>query len=295
MRRPSSTIWLGLTLALPALTGCLYTTHSVKQAKMPSVVLTATADQLIDKLNTQYNAIHSLNASVEFRVSTGGPRQGKEKTYTSVNGYILMRKPESIRVLGFVPIIHTIAFDMASDGNTFKLLIPPKNKAIEGSNTVTKVSPNQFENLRPTVFFDSLLIKSIAPDELYTLTTDTDTKIDPKTRQLMLQPDYDLTVLHRQGNGNLLIPVRVIHFSRIDLYPYEEDIYDKDGTIETQAIYGPPQLFGSQSFPRSITIKRPLQEQQFLITIQKLVVNQTLTDDQFDLKIPAGTPIQNLD
>ncbi|MBT9331746.1 hypothetical protein [Paracidobacterium acidisoli] len=295
MRRPRATIWIGLALALPALTGCFYTTRKVKQAKMPSVVLNATADQLIAKLNQQYDTIRSLNATVEFRATTGGPRQGKEKTYTSFSGYILMRKPESIRVLGFVPFIHTIAFDMASNGDTFKLIIPSKNKAIEGSNTVTKQSPNQLENMRPNVFFDSLLIKAIDPNELYTLTADTDTKIDPKTKKLMLEPEYDLTVLHREGSSNLLAPVRVIHFSRVDLRPYEEDIYDKDGAIETRALYGPLQTFGAQQFPATITIERPLQEYQILISLQKLIVNQPLTDDQFELKIPPSTQIQNLD
>jgi hypothetical protein len=295
MRKIGSIIRLGLTLVLPAMTGCFYTTHKVQQAKMPSVVLTATADELIAKINEQDGAVHSINATVEFQASTGGPRQGKEKTYVSFNGYILMRKPESIRVLGFVPIIHTQAFDMASDGSTFKLLIPSQKKVVEGSNSVTKESPNPFENMRPKDFFDSLLIKSVAPDELVTLTTDTETKVDPKTRQLMLQADYDLTVLHRKGAGNVLVPVRVVHFNRGDLRAYQEDIYDEHGSIKTQAIYGPMQSFGEQKFPSTITIKWPLHEYQIQITVQKLIVNQELKDDQFEVVIPEGTKVQNLD
>ena len=38
---------------------------------------------------------------------------------------------------------------MASDGKTFTVLIPPKNKAIEGPTSITKRSDKQFENLRP--------------------------------------------------------------------------------------------------------------------------------------------------
>jgi outer membrane lipoprotein-sorting protein len=295
MRRIGSIIGVGLTLALPGLTGCLYTTHKVQQAKMPAIVMTATADELIAKLNEQYDAINSITAWVEFRASTGGPRQGKEKTYTSFSGNILMRKPESIRVLGYVPVIHTKAFDMASNGNTFKLQIPSQNKVVEGSNAVTKESPNHLENMRPKDFFDSLLIKAVASDELVTLTTDSETKVDPKTKQLTLQPDYDLTILHRQGTSNLLIPVRVVHFNRIDLHAYQEDIYDEHGSIKTQAIYGPIQSFGDQKFPSTITIKWPLHEYQIEITVQKLLINQALKDDQFELTIPEGTKIQNLD
>jgi hypothetical protein len=87
---------------------------------------------------------------------------------------------------------------------------------------------------------------------------------------------------------------RVIHFSRIDLRPIEEDIYDQNGQIQTQATYGPLQKFGDQLFPGTITIKRPIDQYQILITFQKLVLNQQLNDEQFQLTIPDGTPVQKL-
>lgn len=285
-----------LLLLLPALSGCFVHTRTVKQAKMPGVIMSATAEQLVQKVNRQCQEINSLSAAVEFTATEGGPRKGKEKTYTSFSGHILLRKPEAVRVLGFVPVLHTRAFDMASDGKTFKLLIYyPHDRVIEGSNTVTNESPNPLENLRPRIFFDSLLINCIQPDDLVTLTTDTDTKIDPKTKQLMLDPQYDLTVVRRKPDSQELLPQRVIHFSRVDLHTVQEDIYDREGAIQTQAIYGPMQQFGPQRFPGTITIKRPLEEYQIVITIQKVNVNLTLNDDQFEIKIPEGAPITKLE
>jgi outer membrane lipoprotein-sorting protein len=293
MRRPSSTALLLLFL-LPCLDGCLVRTRKLKQVKMPSVVMTATADDLLKAINDRCNQIHSLSATVVFQASVGGPRKGREKTYTSFNGYILLRKPESLRVIGLVPVLHTRAFDMASDGTTFKMWIPHENKVFEGSNTVTNESPNTLENFRPNVFSDSLLIKCIGRDDLVTLTSNDETKLDPKTKQMMLQPEYDLLVLRRKSNSQEMVPVRVIHFNRVDLRPYEEDIYDSKGDIQTQAIYAPDQTFGPVRFPGSITIKRPLEEYQIVVTIQKLVTNQTLTDDQFELSPPAGAIVQEL-
>ncbi|MGC2504251.1 MAG: hypothetical protein WA400_19150, partial [Silvibacterium sp.] len=113
-----------LLLLLPFTNGCLVHTRRIKQAKMPSVVMTATAEDLVKAINDGCEAIQSLSATVVFRGTVGGPRNGKEKTYTSFNGYILLRKPESLRVIGLIPVLHTRAFDMASDGNTFKLWIP---------------------------------------------------------------------------------------------------------------------------------------------------------------------------
>jgi hypothetical protein len=71
-----------------------------------------------------------------------------------------------------------------------------------------------------------------------------------------------------QGNSQELIPERVIHFSRTDLQLYQEDIYDAKGAIQTTAVYGPMQAFGQQKFPGTVTVKRPLEELQILITIQ---------------------------
>lgn len=261
---------------------------------MPSVVMTATAEDLVSLINKQCNEIQSLSATVEFQATVGGPRKGKEKTYTSFTGYILLRKPESLRVIGLVPVLHTRAFDMASDGERFKLWIPHENKVFEGPNTVTKESPNTLENFRPNVFFDSLLINCIGPNDLVTLTSDTNTEIDPTTKKLVVHADYDLSVLRRKENSQELIPERVIHFDRTDLRPYEEDIYDSKGAIQTQAIYGPDQTFGNVKFPGAITIKRPLEEYQIVITFEKLRTNLMLKNDQFELKTPAGAKVKEL-
>jgi hypothetical protein len=281
-------------LVLPALNGCLWHTRKVPQARMPASVMTAPPEQLVDAINKQYDAINSLNATVTFTATEGGSLKGKETTYTSFSGYILLRKPESLRVIGFLPVVHTRAFDMASDGSTFKLWIPPKNKVIEGTNAVTKPSANAFENMRPYVFFDSLLIRKIGPEDELLPTGDSKTVVNPKTKKLELVPEYLLTVLTRQGNSNILHAKRVIYFSRIDLRPIEEDIYDQNGQIQTQALYGPTQTFGTEHYPGTITIKRPLEQYQIMITFQKLTVNQQLNDEQFQLTVPGGTPVQKL-
>jgi outer membrane lipoprotein-sorting protein len=286
---------LVLMLALPALDGCLWHTRKVPQARMPTNVLSAPPEQLVDAINQRYDAINSLNATVTFTATQGGALKGKETTYTSFNGYILLRKPESLRVIGLLPVVHTRAFDMASDGKAFQLLIPSKNKVIEGTNTEPKVpSTNTLENMRPHIFFDSLLIRKIGPDDLLVVNTDSPTGINPKTRKLEFQPEYQVTVLSRHDDSNVLLARRSIHFSRLDLRPIEEDIYDQAGQIQTQAIYGPMQIFGNERFPGTITIKRPQDQYQILITFQKVVLNQPLTDDQFQLTIPTGTPVQKL-
>ena len=289
-----SKVFLAMTLALPALNGCLWHTRKVPQAKMPDNVLSAPPERLVEIINKRYDGIDALSADVTFTATQGVALNGSVKTITPFPGHILVRKPESLRVIGYVPVVHTQAWDMASNGQTFKLWIPHDNKVVEGSNTVTQVSSNSFENMRPYMFVDSMIIPKIEPDDLLSVTGDSDTIVNPKTRKLEIRPEYLLTVSRRQGDSNLLLTKRVIHFSRLDLRPIEEDIYGPDGQVQTQSIYGPLQTYGDQRFPGTVTIKWPLQEQQILVTIQVLRVNLHLEDSQFQVIVPKSAVVQEL-
>ena len=291
MRQTPAKVMLCL---LPWLTGCLVHTHKVQKARIPTVLREATADQLVEIINHESASIQSLNASVDFQASVGGEHKGSITDYTSLSGFILLRKPEAVHVVGLVPVLRTRAFELASDGKTFQLLIPSQNKLVEGTNAVRKASPKALENLRPAIFFNSLIPRRISPDELVTRTATELTSEDPTTHQRITLPEYELTIVRRKQNSQELIPERVIHFSRVDLQPFQEDSYDGAGAIETEAAFGPSVNFGGMQYPKTVTIKRPLEEYQIVITIDKLAVNDNLTDAQFELKVPEGVQVQRL-
>ena len=230
----------------------------------------------------------------------GGAHKGQQTDYTSIHGYIRLRKPQMLRVLGYLPVVRLRAFDLASDGKTFTMLIPPRSRAILGSNSVTTPAANAMENLRPDVFFDSILIHSISADSIVSLTNSSQTTLEPKTKQLIEQPQYDLTVLKpgerspSPGLPQLGTPLRVIHFNRINLLPIGQDVYNAAGDLETQVVYGPYQDFNGTQFPGTITINRLLDELKITLTVEKLDLNQPLADDQFELKVPDEYKVQKL-
>lgn len=286
---------MGLAMCLPLLTGCFVHVRRVPKAEMPTTVLTATPDQLTNLINDRYSKIQTLTAQVTFQLTEGGELRGKEKTYSSFSGYIVMRRPADVRVIGYLPVVHLPAFDMASNGKDFTMIIPPRSEAFTGSNQVSKPSKNPIENLRPEVFFRSLLVPSIRPDDLRLLTSDTKTIVDPKTKRLILLPLYDLTILHRSNEtSNILIPSRTILFDRTTLEPIEEEIYDAKGAIETLAIFGPAVNHDGILFPSRITIRRPLQQYQILVTFEKVMFNQQTNSEEFVVKIPSGMKIKVL-
>ena len=293
--------WLKFSaLLVPVLTGCLSHTRKLQQPRLAGTVMNADAVQLVEAVNRRYDQVTSLSATVDFAASVGGAHKGKQTDYTSIHGYIRLRKPEMLRVLGYLPVVRLRAFDLASDGSHFTLLIPTKSRAIQGSNTVTKPAADSIENLRPELFFDSVLVRSISPDWIVSLTNSSQSSMDPKTRQIIEQPEYDLAILQPgqpSASGALAKvakPLRVIHFSRANLLPTGQDIYDSEGDLETQVTYGPYQNFNGSQFPRTITIEQLLAEYKITLTVEKLVLNQPLADDQFEQEVPAGYKVEKM-
>jgi outer membrane lipoprotein-sorting protein len=293
-------VWKLLALLLPVLTGCLSRTHKLQQPKLAGPVQNADVVQLVEAVNRRYAQVNSLTAPVDFSASVGGAHKGKQTDYTSIHGYILFRKPQMLRVLGLVPVLHTHAFDLASNGTTFVLVIPPKSQAIEGSTTATGHSLNPLENLRPDIFLDSLVIRNISANEIVSLTNSSETTLDPKSKQLIETPQYDLAVLTTESAGTPSGPVRfakpqrVIHFNRADLMPSEQDIYNSSGDVETKVTYGPYQSYSGIPFPTTITISRPLEEFRLVLTIEKVTFNPPLPDEQFHSEVPKSYKVQKL-
>src|SRR6478736_4130281 len=89
----------GLLALTPALTGCLVHTHSVLRSRPPEIVYGASLDELLKQVDRRYEAVHAMQASVQVVACTGGTSKGEVKCYTSVSGYIILEKPEQIRVL----------------------------------------------------------------------------------------------------------------------------------------------------------------------------------------------------
>jgi outer membrane lipoprotein-sorting protein len=287
-----------LCLVLPlGLTGCFYSTHTVPQTHPPSAYQTVTIEQLEKLISDRDAATKTLNASVLITASTGGGKEGKVTEYTSLRGYIFVRKPADLRVLMQAPVLGSRAVDMVSGGGHFTLLINTltSSRAIVGTDKVTKSSKNGLENLRPYVFFDSLLVPGIRDDEYVTL-TETTRVLQEETRRhdAIEEPDYDVTVLKGKA-GKVLQRERVIHINRLDLLPFQQDIYNEEGQIVTTTTYENYRQFGDQQFATLITIRRPLDEYSLKLEITKLTLNGKLEDDQFELKLPPNIAVQKME
>ena len=270
-------------------------TRKLPVPKLPSIEQTVTPEALVDKLNQRWSTLKSLNASVEIQPSVYKTKEGLAKDYPTFPGIILMLKPEMLRVYGRVPVIGMRAFDMVSDGSNFTLWVPQYSVAYKGSNTIKKKSANPLENLRPGFFLDALLVRGLERDDEYMVTADSNTAEDAARKHIYSEPEYKLTVMRRKAGSALLIPIRVVTFHRDDLLPYQQDLYDKEGNLETQVFYSNYQDFGAEKYPAKVEIQRPMDELGVILTVDKVTENPPLTSDSFQLKIPEGTKIQHLE
>ena len=259
-----------LLLPLLLLSGCLWNTHKLPVPKAPLIEQSAAPAELVRQLNKRWQALESLNASVEIQASVLKPKQGVATDYTAIRGIILIRKPEMLRVLGRVPVVGTRAFDMVSDGKNFTLWIPSKNIAFKGSNTVKKKSANQLENLRPGFFLDALVVRGLEPDDWYGVVADSETVEDAARKHLFTVPEYVLSISRHKPDSRELTPERVVTFNRDDLLPSQQDLYDSDGNLETQVFYYAYKDFGTGMYPTKVVIKRPLEDIQIVLTIGRL-------------------------
>src|SRR5258708_7680535 len=167
MRKSPAAPKVVLLVLLLSLSGCLSRTRSVPRRMVnTSNLLKATLADLVNRIDADARKIRTLNATVEIATSVGGVKKGQVREFQQIKGYIFAKDPDLLRVIGLFPIVRNRAFDMVSDGKTFRLYIPITNKWIEGpGDEPATPSNNTLENLRPHVFLDALLLREIREDE----------------------------------------------------------------------------------------------------------------------------------
>jgi hypothetical protein len=256
------------------------TTLPPAQIHAPS--LGATQPQLLEKYNQFAHAIQSLNATVNMVPTTGSTYSGVIEQYHDVNGFILAQRPATIRVIGQAPLLGKNVFDMTSDGNTFDIFIPSKNEFIEGPASLRESAAKPIENLRPQHLVEALLPPEIPPQAAVVFE-----EWDAGDSRY-----YILTEL--RGDGSDLRIMRKIWFNRADLIFARMEIFGLGGRLESDVQYSDWQPAGGISYPREIKIARTHADYRLDIHITKLMLNETLGPERFQLMQPAGTKLFRL-
>ena len=269
----------------------------VKAAEMP-VAKEATREELLDAYNQIARGTKTLNATVELKPTAGSKYSGVIDEYHEVKAFLLAERPAEIRMIGQAPVIGKTVFDMASDGETFRVSIPSKNKFLVGPVGVERGSSKPIENLRPQHLLDALLWPEIRKEEAVTVKEFN----DDKARY------YVLTVLR---GGYQMEVLREIWFDRTDLHVARMETYGPKGSLlsdvsladwealnNTPAQVATPQgttsgtaSASATSFPRAIRINRPHDDYTLELQVTKITMNDEIPADRFKLEQPAGAEL----
>jgi outer membrane lipoprotein-sorting protein len=268
--------------------GTISTKTTVAPSEKP-VIKDATREELLDKYNLYAENIRTVNATVVLKPTTGSKYSGVIEEYHEVKAFLLAARPASIRMIGQAPVIGTTVFDMASDGETFRVSVPSKNKFLVGQVTGEFNSSKPIENLRPQHLLDALLWPEIRKEESVLFE-----EVNDETARF-----YVLTVLRGGYRTEIL---RKIWFDRADLQVSRLQTFAPKGLLVSDVRYtdwqpiDPAQAGASVSgpvttFARNIRIDRPHDDYRLDLQVTKIVLNSDLPADRFKLDQPTGSEL----
>lgn len=283
-----------LTLVTLPLSGCFFRSHSVTKSVFVGQLKQATLNELIQKVDSDAAKIKTLQLTVDIDSSVGGSKTGKVTEYKEIRGYVLLRKPGNLRMQGLLPVVHNKAFDMVSDGEHFRLSVPPKNRFVIGAQEVLNPSDKPFENLRPRQIYDTLIVDAIdAKNDLAVLETGEVLVQDAKHHEVP-EPNYIMTIIHNGKDAPPFIE-RKIYFSREDLTVQKQVLFDRKGNAATVGTYNNYSMESGINLPHLITIDRPQEQYTLQLNIVKTQINISISDEQFQLPRPEGSELQIMD
>jgi hypothetical protein len=272
--------------------GRAVTNHTVVAPAQKLVAKDATREELLDSYNQIARDTKTLNATVELKPTAGSKYSGVIDEYHEVKAFLLAARPAEIRVIGQAPVIGTTVFDMASDGDTFRVSIPSKKKFLVGAVAMERASSKPIENLRPQHLLDALLWPEIRKEEAVTLKEFN----DESARY------YVLTVLR---GGYQVEVLREVWFDRADLRVARIQNFGPKGLLlsDTRVAEWSPadnpaspnaaaaSSNGAASFPRAIRIERPHDDYKLDLKITKITLNEAIPAERFNLEQPAGAEL----
>jgi outer membrane lipoprotein-sorting protein len=261
--------------------GCAVSNKQKVRKEEVRTALEATAEHLIAQYNQQARAVRSLNAAVELAPVTGSAYTGVIEQYHKVNGFILAQKPTHIRVIGQAPVVAKNIFDMVSNGHTFSIYIPSKNKFIVGPTALERQAKKPIENLRPQHLLDAFFWPEIRPDQTVFFE-----EFDAESARY-----YVLTLLHDSAAHEI---ARKVWFDRADLSLARVQLYGSGGRLLSDIHFSDWQPVADVRFPRSIQIKRPHDDYLLSVRIVRLTLNEEIAADRFHLAQPPGTELVDL-
>ena len=287
----SQSVGASLLVASLFLSGCIVRKTRIPDNQRLLPAQTRSFTDLLRDLEARSGAIKTLKvAKVLFLPSEGARTKGQiTATRVQVPGFILVNRPNEIRIRLNLPLLGSTGADMVSDGRQYKVWIPFSNKMYVGpADESIRIGKLDLQ-LPPPKDIASAMFVDIKP-----YINNLKYKLLPKQTTVGTHSYYIVTVIDieaRDTNGQV---VQEIWVDRTNMEIVRQVAYGEEGRELTDTTFSGYQVTGDAPFPRVVTIYRPLEDVNLKITFESSPdANTSIPADAFQLN-PEGADVVEL-
>ena len=273
-----------LVIMLLVLAGCgVSRTRVLPPEELPFPAKVATRSKLIEILKKTGESVQTFTARVTLVASGGAMTTGALTSYRETNGTLIVRRPNHTRLKGKAPLALATVFDMVSDGELFRVSVPIRNTFIIRDNTAVTKETNPVLNLRPQHVMEALFV-------------DVREYLDnPRVLAAMEQQVEG----HRSfyvfsfvdGSRSNARMVERVWIDRRNFTVARKQVFGENGVVQIDVEYDSYQALDGITFPRNISILRPIEDYPVKISFVRTTINQGLPEDAFFLAGPPGADL----
>jgi hypothetical protein len=286
------TISLGFILFLTACQpGCIFNIHTTPTIIVSKAILnakTASFDELL-VLIASFNKITELSSSSLKLTLERKIADNKLDRWKSVPGYILLKRPDSIRLTLKSPF--STEFEMASVGDELSAWIPSKNRFYIGKNSAKDLSSEGFAvTMRGPHLFDAIILQNFelnSPELRISMEEDKDTEFK-----------YYILSFYKDAGSRRIHTLRRIWIERSKLVICRQQFYLEDGQVDSDIKYLYPDIEKKDELmlPAKIHLDRPLDGYTLTMEFnsESWKINSGLEEKSFILTPPTGAEIIHL-
>ena len=237
----------------------------------------------------RYSRINDLFCNhIKLKLTLGKLESGILDKYKTASGYILLKRPDSIRLTIQEPIIKTAQLELLSVDDEFSMYIRSRNELFIGRNSAKDLVADELPDspeipIRPIHLFRAILPQSIdlnAPG--IRILSEEDMDANAKY--------YALTVFNEDSEHRSSI-VRRIWIERSALVLARQRLFGNEGQIIGDIVYSNMHLREGFFLPDEIYMDRPQDGYAFDMEFAggRWKINSGLPDKAFVLTPPEGT------
>ncbi len=276
-------------LGLVLLAGSACGVKKTVKVEVPPGILkarTASFQELVSLINDDFGKIQSLSSTtLRATLRSGKIESGKLQEYRSAPGYVLLKRPDMIRLSIQNPLTKTSVADLASVGDDFSLWLPRDNRFFIGKNSLKDLEV-EGEEAAPTFTARPLhIFQALLPPGLVLGQPGFHVAMEEEQSQTAR---YYVMSLYKDDGDSRLLPVRKYWVDRAELAVVRQQTYEADGEIASIIRYSNLTRTDGTVLPLSVLIERPIDGYSLDMEFKSWRLNPQLPEDAFVLAPPPG-------